>query len=536
MLTKLIDTLGNDKVLDKQKANELYPCPSQAETPIIGVARPETLKDIKLIVIWANQNSVSLYPLSTGKNWGYGGGNPTQENCLIVDLGRMNNIVGFDDRLGLVTVQPGVSQGDLYKFLNEKGADFYTPVTGSSPSCSLIGNALERGYGVTPSTDHFYAVQSIKAVLPDGTLYEGLLPSLSQDADYAGNVEKWGAGPYVEGLFSQGNFGIVYEATFKLIKKATNHTIIIFEPKAGCFSQSVDAAKSLLDTHSGTVQSVKFFNKYYSVALNVPYPEDSAKDPGFNIDEWVTEKAKELGASEWLGMIFIGGTKAAVKATEKDCKSKLKTHASNIKLANNTLVSALKLIMPLMPNIGRLTALKKQVGSLIAAHKLMEGEPQQRFLQAAYWRAGDRPEEDGVWNPGKDGCGLIWFAPFLPFTGHDIENFQKLTVDVCNKFSIFPIFSMTTLSNQGISALLPIMFDPKTELDQAHACHKALFDACQKEGYLPYRAHLDTMEWYSKPIGNNVHFLANVQKAKSVVDKNNTVSPGRYDGIKTRKT
>ena len=32
------------------------------------------------------------------------------------------------------------------------------PVTGAGPNCSLLANALERGYGITPPTDHFGAV------------------------------------------------------------------------------------------------------------------------------------------------------------------------------------------------------------------------------------------------------------------------------------------------------------------------------------------------------------------------------------------
>jgi hypothetical protein len=44
------------------------------------------------------------YPISRGKNWGYGSRVPARDGCVLLDLGRMNRIVGFSEKLAYVTV------------------------------------------------------------------------------------------------------------------------------------------------------------------------------------------------------------------------------------------------------------------------------------------------------------------------------------------------------------------------------------------------------------------------------------------------
>ena len=84
---------------------------------------------------------------------------------------------------------------------------FLVPVTGAGPSCSLLGNALERGYGITPHSDHFAAVTALRAVLPSGEIYQSAIAEAGgKDVDYA---YKWGVGPYLDGIFTQSSLGIV---------------------------------------------------------------------------------------------------------------------------------------------------------------------------------------------------------------------------------------------------------------------------------------------------------------------------------------
>ena len=72
-------------------------------------------------------------------------------------------------------------------------------------------------YGITPIADHFAAVMSIKAVLADGSLYES--PFVAAGAPGLARVYKWGIGPYIDGLFAQGAFGIVTGMAIALARR-----------------------------------------------------------------------------------------------------------------------------------------------------------------------------------------------------------------------------------------------------------------------------------------------------------------------------
>ena len=92
-----------------------------------------------------------------------------------MDLSDLKKIIHFDSELGVVTLEPGVTQQDLYNFLSEKKSYFMVPTTGAGPHCSVLANALEKGYGLTPYEDHFGSLMNLTAVLPDGSIYRSSL-------------------------------------------------------------------------------------------------------------------------------------------------------------------------------------------------------------------------------------------------------------------------------------------------------------------------------------------------------------------------
>lgn len=81
MLSEIENSIGVKNVLCEAQATELYPCPSQSGTSVKAVLKPQDVQHVQEIVKWANKHKIALYPLSTGKNWGYGGGSPVEEDC-----------------------------------------------------------------------------------------------------------------------------------------------------------------------------------------------------------------------------------------------------------------------------------------------------------------------------------------------------------------------------------------------------------------------------------------------------------------------
>src|SRR5688572_30818080 len=71
-----------------------------------AVLRPATRQEVQACVEIANRHHLPLYPISTGKNWGYGSRVPVQDGVLL-DLGRLNRILEFDEDLAYITIEPG---------------------------------------------------------------------------------------------------------------------------------------------------------------------------------------------------------------------------------------------------------------------------------------------------------------------------------------------------------------------------------------------------------------------------------------------
>ncbi|HEX5269289.1 MAG TPA: FAD-dependent oxidoreductase, partial [Gemmataceae bacterium] len=173
LLEHLRASWGAGRVLSAAAAERYGANTIAVRRRIAGAVLAASTDDVAEAVRAANRFGVPLYPISRGRNWGYGSANPVTDDCVVLDLSPMTAVLAADGELGLVTVQPGVTQRGLKDYLDERRLDLLVPIHGGGPDCSLVGNALERGYGIPPITDHFSAVLSLAAVLPDGTVYRG---------------------------------------------------------------------------------------------------------------------------------------------------------------------------------------------------------------------------------------------------------------------------------------------------------------------------------------------------------------------------
>ena len=191
-------------------------------TASAAVAPDNSDQVIELVKI-ANRYRIPIYPISAGKNLGYGGAAPASAGSVVLDLKRMNRIVEIDERNAYVVVEPGVSYFDLYNYIQEKGLKLW--IDCPSPGWgSVMGNALDGGVGVTlaPYRSHFDAQCGIEVVLPNGRMVRtgmGALPGARTWQQF-----KPGFGPRIDGLFKQSNYGVVTKMGFWLMPPPENHT------------------------------------------------------------------------------------------------------------------------------------------------------------------------------------------------------------------------------------------------------------------------------------------------------------------------
>ncbi len=191
---------------------------------------PGSVEEIQAIVKIANSYRIPLYTISTGKDLGYGGSAPIYSESVMLDLKRMNRILEVNEERAFVVVEPGVSYFDLYRHLREKGSRLWIDCPDPGWG-SLIGNAVEHGNGYTPAMfrDHFNAHCGMEIVLANGELLRtgmGAMPNSATWQDYRYNF-----GPYLDGIFSQSNFGIVTKMGFWLMPEPeTFRSIVVSVP------------------------------------------------------------------------------------------------------------------------------------------------------------------------------------------------------------------------------------------------------------------------------------------------------------------
>ncbi|RYZ57454.1 MAG: FAD-binding oxidoreductase, partial [Proteobacteria bacterium] len=183
-----------------------------------GAVAPQTLEQVQAVVRTANQYRIPLYAISTGRNLAYGGSAPAYSGSVVLDLKRMNKVLEIDERNAYALVEPGVSYFDLYDAIQKSKADVWLdpPDPGWG---SVIGNALDGGGGWTasPFRDHFGAHCGMEVVLANGEVVRTGMGALPNSKTWQHN--RWGFGPWVDGLFRQGNMGVVTKMGFHLMPR-----------------------------------------------------------------------------------------------------------------------------------------------------------------------------------------------------------------------------------------------------------------------------------------------------------------------------
>src|SRR6218665_484212 len=101
--------LGKAHVLDADEAQLRYGPDTSATIRFIPAALLVTdSSQLPAIMQIAQQFRAPVYPISTGKNWGYGSSLPATDGCTIIDLSRLQKIIAFDPEFGIATIEPEI--------------------------------------------------------------------------------------------------------------------------------------------------------------------------------------------------------------------------------------------------------------------------------------------------------------------------------------------------------------------------------------------------------------------------------------------
>lgn len=482
----------------------------------------------------ANELKFKLHPVSTNNNWGYGSILVGEEPVYLLDLSPLNTITPTNKDLGLVTIGPGVTQQQLHDYLAVQGWPHMVPVTGAGPSCSLLSNALERGYGITPYTDHFYACTALKAYLPHPELCEQKLSSAvsaldASNDDFIDKTFKWGLGPYVDGLFTQSNLGVVTEMTLRLAKKPSSFCafyIQVFDARN--FSSAVEFIRNLLESQSGMVGSINLMDKRRLVSMTCDNPNISQTPITPLSDEQVNHLAAEKRLPEWMIVGSIYGDQPVVNYVKKYVRKNGK-HLGRILFSDSFLLKfAHQFVRLPFDFIPMFKDIKGQLSSLKEGIDIMLGEPNQVALPLPYWRnqthKGDKTRS---LDPAKEHCGLLWYAPLLPMEPEALQRFVSFVRSTMLKYDLDPLITFTNLKHDCIDSTVPLVFNKQNKDEETKALnclHELITKGCES-GFVPYRLPIHEQQQLDKsPV-----YWQTVKVLKNALDPNNILSPGKYD-------
>ena len=173
--------------------------------PSAAVA-PANVEEIQKVLAVARKHRIPLWTVSTGRNLAYGSAAPRKPGCIVLDLKRMNRILEVNERHAYAVVEPGVSYFDLYRYLRARNSRLW--IDCAAPGWGgVMGNLMDRGVGYTPYGEHFMAACGMQIVLADGSVIESGMGD--QPGTAAAHTYKYGRGAWIDGLFTQANFGIV---------------------------------------------------------------------------------------------------------------------------------------------------------------------------------------------------------------------------------------------------------------------------------------------------------------------------------------
>lgn len=478
------------------------------------------------IVKVAARLRVALYPISTGRNWGYGSALPAADDCVVVDLSRLRRILDFDGELGTVTVEPGVTQQMLAEFLDEGHHAFMVPVTGAGPDASLLGNALERGYGITPISDHFAAVTDIQAVLADGTIYRTALAEAG--CHELARLSRWGLGPYLTGLFSQGALGIVTRMTLQLARRPACIQAGLFGLAAdGDLEDAVAKIQHLLASLPGIIGGVNLMNQHRVLAMVAPYPASSLDEHGLIPPATIESMGRAHSVLPWTGFMTLYGTPSVVRAARREIARRLRGTARRLLFVSPRTASWLLRASSTLPAPWG-PRLHATASTLNSALGLVQGRPNRTAIPLAFWRSGAAPQELRV-DPARDGAGLLWYAPLVPMAPASVRTAIEHIHATTRRHGIEPLITLTSVGDRLFDSTVPILFDRASEAQRlaAQACYAELVEEGRGHGIFPYRLGIDGMSAYRQHCREASQIA---HRLLAATDPARILSPGRYVG------
>lgn len=530
-LQEFENIVGADWVFTSEDAVKLYKDvysiyrndPDEPEIP--AAIAPYTAEEVQAVVKVANRYKIPLYPISTGKNLGYGGPSPVYSGSLVLDLKRMDRILDVDVENASILVEPGVTFYQVYEYFQENNIplaiDIPDPAWGS-----FIGHALDRGLAHTYSQhgrDRWSTRCGMEVVMPDGEMIRTGAGALGNDNLW--QRHKYGIGPELDGIFAQSNYGVVTKMGFWLRPAHEG-----FRRGRVHFANFDDVHKMCeIDTRLHNAEIVNGMSAMTSPLYGSMSPEmyerpvtdpehlrlleirnNQRPDPGP-----LAAYGRENRVPFWMLEVKMHGPNSITAAQWEYIKDTFRRETPGCWFTDYE-----PLTFPLSPEV------ENQLNAPPRTEKVHLGIPSlSRFRMTM--RSDMNP------NPA---VGHLWFAPMVPKTGAEILRAQEFLqvettrLGVRMPFNYYQMMPIQWFPRVGIYlAGWNVTLDPE-ENERTREQYVELTRTCAAQGWSEYRA--------PAPLHRDIIGLANAyndsammklrDRLKDALDPNGIISAGRY--------
>jgi glycolate oxidase len=177
----------------------------------LAVVLPRSTEEVAKVLRYCRSEGIPVIPRGAGTS--LSGGALPCEDAIVLGVSKMNRVLEIDHENRIARVETGITNLAISAAVSGEGF-FYAPDPSSQLACTLAGNiAMNSGgahclkYGVTTNN-----ILGVKMVLPDGEIVE--IGGSYLDAP--------GYDLLALIVGSEGQFGIVTEATVRILRSAEN--------------------------------------------------------------------------------------------------------------------------------------------------------------------------------------------------------------------------------------------------------------------------------------------------------------------------
>ena len=529
LLRALRDVVGFEHVRNDPITLERYARSTAARsTHPVALVYPASQAEVVALVKVAARFDTPVYPVSTGKNWGYGDACAVGNGQLIVELSRMNRIIKVDPELAYAVIEPGVTQQQLSDYLLEHRLPLWMDCTGAGPDTSLMGNILERGFGHSPYGNRLQHVSGMQVVLASGEVLHTGFGHYAQARTT--HLFPYGVGPFLDGMFTQSNFGIVTQIGLWLMPQTAclNHFLCSVDRHED-IGPLIDRLRPL--RMDGTLRSIVHIgNDLRVISGGTVFPRAQAEGQSRLPDRVRAQLRQRSGSGAWMVSGALYGSHAQVAAARSALRAALKGSGAKPRFLTEGKLRLGALLGRVLGGSQAGHKLRAQVALGEALFAMNRGVPNGRFLAGAYWRRrGGLPSEfPKRADPALDNCGLLWVSPILPMRGSAVLALHALVEPVFRQhgFDLFVTFSM--INERALGGVITVAYDKDDidEVERARRCYRGCFDLMMEAGYIPYRVGNQSMADLDPQ--NDVYWQT-VARIKAALDPAGLIAPGRYE-------